>query len=242
MPTLPPRCALFFDLDGTLAPIMRRPELVRVSRENLNLLRDLQTHHEGAVAIVSGRSIAQVDALLGGLRLPVAGVHGAQRRDAGGRMYRTLAEPPVVLRRAMADLVARFSNLWIEPKPGALALHYRAVPDAGPICGRLLAEAIVEHPAWTLIGGKFVWEIKPRSASKGRAVEAFMQEAPFIDRVPVFCGDDETDEDGFLAARLHGGFGIRVESDASAVTSAEYHLASTAALTRWLLQSLKPAG
>jgi trehalose 6-phosphate phosphatase len=234
-PDLPERCALFLDLDGTLAPIVRRPELARVARDTLQALRELQVRLDGAIAIVSGRPIAQIDVLLGPLRLPAAGVHGNQRRDAAGNMYRSNAEPPVPLRRLMADLVARFPNVWIEQKPGALALHYRAAPDAGPACGVALREAIVEHPRWALLGGKCVWEIKPRESTKASAVEAFLLEPPFVNRIPVFCGDDETDEDGFLAARVHGGFGLKINGEPNEATSAEYRVATNAAFTRWLL-------
>jgi trehalose 6-phosphate phosphatase len=245
LPELPPNCALFLDLDGTLAPIVRRPELARVSRETLDLLRVLKTQLNGALAIVSGRPIAQVDVMLGPLRLPAAGVHGAQRRDAEGRTYRTLAEPPVALRRVMTDLVARFPNVWIEQKPGALALHYRAVPDAGPASGRVLREAVAAYAGWTLLGGKCVWEIKPREVSKGKAVEAFLNETPFAGRVPVFCGDDETDEDGFLVARVHGGFGIKVDGvdglggSATVATAADHRVATSAAFVRWLRKGVK---
>ncbi len=238
-PLLAANGALFLDLDGTLAPIMRRPELVRVPRDTVELLRELHAYLNGAVAIVSGRPIAQIDVLLGPLRLPAAGVHGAQRRDAQGRMYATGGQLPVALRRTCADLVARFPNVWLEQKPGALALHYRAAPQAGPVCGQVLHEAVAEHPAWTLLGGKCVWEIKPRESSKASAVEAFLHEPPFKGRVPVFCGDDETDEDGFLAARVHAGFGLKVDGDASAASAAEYFLPTTASLTRWLREGLK---
>jgi trehalose 6-phosphate phosphatase len=235
-PDLPERSALFLDLDGTLAPIVRRPELARVARDTLQALRELQLRLDGAIAIVSGRPIAQIDVLLGPLRLPAAGVHGNQRRDAAGNMYRSSAEPPVPLRRLMRDLVARFPNVWIEQKPGALALHYRAAPDAGPACGVALREAIVEFPRWALLGGKCVWEIKPRESTKASAVEAFLLEPPFAGRIPVFCGDDETDEDGFLAARVHGGFGLKIDGDSATATAAEYRVATMAAFSRWLLR------
>jgi trehalose 6-phosphate phosphatase len=238
-PPLPSQGALFLDLDGTLAPIMRRPELVRVPRETVELLRELHVYLNGAIAIVSGRPIAQIDVLLGPLRLPAAGVHGAQRRDAQGHMYSAGGQVPVALRRACADLVARFPNVWLEQKPGALALHYRAAPQAGPMCGYVLREVIADHAAWELIGGKCVWEIKPGESSKASAVDAFLLEPPFKDRVPVFCGDDETDEDGFLAARVHGGFGLKVDGDTSLASAAEYRVPTTAALTRWLRESIK---
>jgi trehalose 6-phosphate phosphatase len=241
VPALPENAALFLDLDGTLAPIVRRPELARVPRETVEAVRALHQRLNGAIAIISGRPIAQIDVLLGPLRLPAAGVHGAQRRDAKGRMYKVILEPPVNLRRVIVDLVARFPNVWLEHKPAALTLHYRAAPDAGPSCGRALSEALQDHPEWTLLGGKCVWEIKPRAASKSGAVEAFLREPPFTDRVPVFCGDDETDEDGFLAARAHGGWGVKVDGLHGAPSVADHHVDTTAAFMRYLIQWAKGA-
>jgi trehalose 6-phosphate phosphatase len=236
IPALPDNAALFLDLDGTLAPIVRRPELARVPRETVEAVRELHHKLNGALAIVSGRPIAQIDVLLGPLRLPAAGVHGAQRRDAKGNVYKVILEPPVGLRRVIVDLVAQFPNVWLEHKPAALTLHYRAAPDAGPSCGRALREVLADHPEWTLLGGKCVWEIKPREASKSGAVEAFLRESPFANRVPVFCGDDETDEDGFLAARAHGGFGIKVDGESNGPSTAEVHVDTTAAFMRCLVQ------
>ncbi len=239
LPTLPDHAALFLSLDGTLAPVARRPELARVSRETVELIRALHAKLDGALAIISSRPIPQIDVLLGPLKLPAAGVHGAQRRDAQGRMFKVAIEPPVELRRVIVDLVARFPNVWLEHKPAALALHYRAVPDAGPSCGRALREALLAHPEWSLLGGKYVWEIKPRDASKSTAIEAFLLEAPFVDRVPVFCGDDETDEDAYLTARAHGGFGLKVDGEIGVATLADFRVDTTAAFTRCLIAWVK---
>lgn len=227
------RCALFFDVDGTLAEIQPRPELVFVPPAILAALEQL--HASGVpVAVISGRPLAQLDALLGPLRLPAAGVHGAERRSASGELC-NLALDQRLLHQVGEELqraCAAHPGLLLESKGVAFALHFRLAPELEPIA-RDLADAFAERYAelLTVQPGKCVFELKPRGASKGEVIRAFMGEAPFAGRLPVFLGDDLTDEAGFAAVNALGGRSIKIGTGPS---EAHERLASVAAVSDWL--------
>ena len=212
---LRPSCALFLDFDGTLVDIALRPDAVQVPPDLVDTLARLQRHLDGAVAVISGRPIAQIDQLLAPLRLPVAGVHGTERRRADG----SLVQAPVVslgeALRAATRLAARHAGLRVETKRGALALHYRLAPSMEGECLQVMQEVARSGTGLALLRGKMVVEVKPAGVSKGRAIEDFMHEAPFSGRDPVFVGDDETDEAGFVMVQSHGGTGVKVGAGAS---------------------------
>ncbi len=240
-PPLPPwSAALFLDLDGTLAPLAPRPEDVRLDAPLLDSLRLLQERLGGALALISGRPIAQLDALVAPLRLPAAGVHGAQRRDAAGRLHAASGEPPASAQAVAARWVTRHPSLRLELKPAAFALHFRAAPELGPDCARAVRDALRDEPAWEAIDGHCVVEVRARGVHKGQALEAFLDEAPFAGRQPVFIGDDVTDEDAIAAAQARGGLGIKVGAGA---TAAQHRLADPVAVGRWLARwATAPAG
>jgi trehalose 6-phosphate phosphatase len=234
-PLLDRRSALFLDLDGTLVPFELRPQDVRMPSWAVPVLQRLSQQFEAALAIVSGRPLAAIDDLTRPLRLPAAGVHGVERRLADGRIRIHKAEVPPAALQAAKALAAQHPSLLVEPKPGALALHYRAEPSLGPRCDAEMARALEGHEGWELLRGHCVAEVKARWVSKAGAVEAFMVEPGFAGRIPVFVGDDVTDEDGIAAVQATAdGFGVKVGPGPS---GARYRLADPAAVRRWLQAS-----
>jgi trehalose 6-phosphate phosphatase len=238
-PLLPPRAALFLDFDGTLVAIASRPEAVVVGAWVVPTLQALHARLDGALALVSGRPLAQIDAMLAPLRLTAAGVHGVERRDPDGRMRVQAGVPPPDVLARIEQLMARHPGLRLERKPSALALHYREAPDLGELCASTVLEAMRPHSEeWTTLIGKCVVEVKPRRASKAHAVRDFLAAPAFAGREPVFVGDDATDEDGFSAVQLAGGWGVKVGEGAS---GARYRLADPRAVEDWLSGSLAAA-
>jgi trehalose 6-phosphate phosphatase len=207
---LSPSCALFLDFDGTMVDIAPQPHAVHVPQPLLATLQELRTVLHGALAVISGRPIAQIDAFLEPLQLAVAGVHGAERRDADGRMHLLHTHPLDHVEEAARTLAAQHERLLVESKRGSLALHYRQAPELEELCVRAMSDAVSESPGITLLRGKMVVEAKPGGASKGRAIEDFLAEPPFAGRTPVFIGDDVTDEVGFSTVQRLGGVGIKV--------------------------------
>ncbi|WP_225781068.1 trehalose-phosphatase [Xenophilus sp. Marseille-Q4582] len=231
-PTLPGRdAALFLDFDGTLVAIAETPEAVRVPEGMVPLLIELHDLLEGAVAVVSGRPIDVLDRFLAPLRLPTAGEHGAQRRDAEGGLHE---QPPADLRRVLDEanaLAARHTGLLVERKHAAVALHYRLAPQLESLCLDAMGAAVGTDPALELLHGKCVVEIKPAGVNKGIAIDAFLKEAPFAGRRPYFAGDDTTDESGFAVVQARGGLGYKVGEGS---TRAQVRLASPRDVMAWL--------
>ncbi len=233
-PALLSRMALFLDFDGTLVPLAPRPQDVQVPDWVGPTLARLQATLGGAVAVISGRPLAELDAFLYPLQLPAAGVHGVERRAGDGRMRVRSGVPPETVLSAARALAARYPSLLLETKPGALALHYRAAPALGEVCRDTLAQALDGQAGWQMLQGHCVVEIKPLQVSKGAAVAAFMAETAFAGRTPVYVGDDVTDEDGMRAAQAWGGLGVRVGEGESL---AQHRLADPAAVGEWLCAS-----
>lgn len=236
-PLLTARHCLFLDLDGTLADIAPRPELARVEDAMKDEIARLAPLLDGALAIVSGRPLHEIDAMIGPLDLPAAGIHGAERRAGKGSEPVTLAVPEelAALVLKLEDFARANDGLSVEKKGHAVALHFRARPELEIAVHQMMEEAAGSAPGLTLMKGKMVMEAKPRAATKGAAVEAFMALAPFKNRLPVFAGDDVTDEDGFRAAAAHRGFGIKIGEGESA---AAHRLASPQALRQWIGRSI----
>lgn len=207
---LHPTCALFLDFDGTMVEIAPQPHAVEVPQPLILLLQDVHRYLHGAVAVISGRPIAQLDAFLQPLKMAAAGVHGAERRGADGRLHLLHTHPLDHVEEAACELAAQHPGLIVENKRGSLALHYRMAPELEALCVKTMEDAVAESPGLTLLRGKMVIEAKPGGASKGRAIEDFLEEAPFAGRKPVFIGDDVTDEAGFSTVQRLGGVGIKV--------------------------------
>ena len=214
--TLPEPCpdwALFLDFDGCIVDIAPTPEAVDVPDCLPSLLVALREALGGAVAIVSGRPIEQIDGFLGSAVPAVAGLHGLERRTADGGMVR----PPVPqshlhgVRALLEAFAAERPGVLVEDKTYTVALHYRLAPSLRDDCRDILNAALKDIPqGWQVVEGKFIFEIRQREPTKGTAIEAFMGETPFLGRTPVFCGDDVTDEDGFEVVNARGGVSIRV--------------------------------
>lgn len=227
------RTALFLDLDGTLAGIEDHPGKVRPEPRRNQLLTRVSRALGGRLAIISGRALHDVDRILGGGVHAVAAVHGLDRRSASGG--RATAEPPAAIgaaRQAAAAALAEHPGLLVEDKGLAFAIHYRSAPglesEVSDVATRIAGAFGLE-----LQPGSMVIELRAPGHDKGDAVEAFMTEPPFAGSIPVFVGDDLTDENGFEAARRLGGFGILV-GGAGRRTAAAYQLESVEAVLDWL--------
>lgn len=208
-----PGLVVFADFDGTLVAIAERPEDVVVPPGLVASLAGLARRLQGALAIVTGRPIDAIDRFLAPGRFAVAGGHGTERRRADGSMLM----PDSALQAASARIGARLlplaqsdPRLALEIKIAAVALHFRQAPELEAACRAAMEAALRDEPLFTVVAGKMVFEARPASASKGTAVTAFLAEPPFAGRVPLFIGDDRTDEDGFAVVQERGGLGIKV--------------------------------
>jgi trehalose 6-phosphate phosphatase len=226
--------ALFLDVDGTLLEIAATPEAVQVPARAVAAIAAAAERLAGAVALVSGRSIADLDRLFAPLRLPIAGAHGAQRRTATGVVYaQRYAELLAPARELLAFWAAEHRGTLLEDKQDSLALHYRNAPMLEPAARRAVAAALAAAgSAFHLQEGKKVLEIKPSDTSKGRAIEEFMAEPPFIARQPIFLGDDLTDEAGFEVVNRLGGHSIAVGAERE--TQARWRMNDEKHVLDWL--------
>lgn len=226
--------ALFLDVDGTLLHLADTPESVDVSEHLRGVLETLRPLLGGAIALISGRRLDDLDRLFAPLKLPAAGLHGLEHRGAGGEV-RVLGEPGKLdrLRRPLGEFASAHDGILLEDKGRALALHYRQAPALAAKCRHLVGQLMARFGnGLRVIDGKMVLEIKPRLADKGEAVRGFLGEPPFAGRIPVFVGDDVTDEDAFLAVNTLGGYSIRVGNCPKSV--AQYWLTDVDAVIGWL--------
>ncbi|MGG1946645.1 trehalose-phosphatase [Trinickia sp. NRRL B-1857] len=230
----PSETAFFFDFDGTLVELASTPDGVIVPPAVVDSLAQLRRLTRGAVAVVSGRGIESIDAFLGMPDLPIAGLHGAERRDASGDTVRLGFNDERLLRmeRVLAELVNAHPGTLLEIKGAALALHFRNAPLAETVAREATQRLVDEHSdAYVLQPGKMVFEIKPKNVDKGRALAAFLDEPPFVGRTPVFAGDDLTDEKAFAVVNERGGLSIKV---GAGETSARSRVQSVGAFVDWL--------
>ena len=226
--------AYFFDIDGTLIDFTASPDTVLPDRDIRQMIEGLYRSAGGAVALISGRALADIDRLFPGTRLPAAGQHGIERRDATGRvsLHAFPSERLEAEHRRLAAAIARYPELMLEHKGLSLALHYRRAPRLGGFAHRLLRglqSRIGEE--YCLQAGKCVVEVKPAGRDKGVAVMEFMQEAPFRGRMPVFLGDDVTDEFGFATVNQLSGHSVKV---GPGPTVARWRLRNVRAVRAWL--------
>ena len=241
VPPIEGDCAFFFDFDGTLAEIAAHPEAVRVDAAVPTALQALLRQTNGAVAVVSGRPITEIDQQLSPAVLPTAGVHGVEHRDGSGQVTRL---PLPELGGATAVLqawCAEHPGARLEEKPGALALHYRGADalEAACLVAMTRARGMIKDVPMVLQRGKKVVELRPAAADKGHAVKVFMAEPPFAGRRPWFFGDDVTDEDAFSTVRAMGGVAVKV---GPGDTRATHRLDSPEDMREWLLaQAGKPS-
>jgi len=232
----PDRLALFLDFDGTLVEIAEKPDAVQLSDTTRQTLSRLHRSLDGALAIVTGREIEIIDAMLAPFRCPVAGVHGLTRRDSSGRAHTAAVETTFLdeAERRLQLLACNETGLLVERKSHSIAIHYRCRPDLEHACLDVM-EAIARLDGRVhLVRGKMVVEARPTGGDKGTAVAEFMMEQPFAGRQPLFAGDDVTDEDAFQFVNRRGGLTLKI---GPGETSARYRLADTAAFLVWLSET-----
>ena len=223
----PGEAAFLLDFDGTLVDIAPAPELVQVPPGLVQTLRRLRARCGDALALVSGRPVAQIDAFLPDVPFAVAGEHGIAIRHAPGAPVQRPELPPLPPHwlDAADALAAGHPGVRVERKATGFVLHYRADPSAGAAL-KQAADALVAGSAgrFHVQSAKMAWEIRPSGIDKGSAVRALMRQPPFAGRRPVFVGDDLTDEDGIAASIALDGTGYRIPSD----------FADPEAVRRWL--------
>ena len=234
--TAPPvrldRPALFLDMDGVLAPFAPTPEAVVPVARRTAVLRLLDQRLDGRMAIVSGRSLSEIDRISDSSARSASGVHGLERRRRDGSLQSAPAAPGVRAAVAAFDaFAADRPGVIVEDKGVSAGLHFRQAPDA-EVEATALAQRLIAETGLTLQAGDMVLELKTPGATKGTAVAAFMAEPPFAGATPIMLGDDLTDEDGFRAAAALGGFGVLVGPPRE--TAARWRLENVDAVLDWL--------
>ena len=237
LPTIARDWALFLDVDGTMLDFVPRPEDAVVPPPLLRTIGGLSAALDGALAIVSGRRIADLDRLFAPLRLPVAGQHGAEARGREG--VSILAPDSTALAAILAPVYAlgKRPTIMIENKGLSAAIHYAGSGLERDTLDGILSRAVAGSAGtFRLLASHLAFDVVPGAVDKGTAIAWFMAAAPFAGRVPVFIGDDRTDEDGFAAVVARGGYAIKVGPRANSI--APWHIQSPQELRRWLSDAL----
>lgn len=229
------RAALFLDFDGTLIDIAPTPGTVEVPNGLGALLLKIKQALGGAVAIISGRPISEIDHLIGAIDVAIVGVHGAEVRIRVDDPIRS--EVPPAPPQAITELraaAAAFEGVWIEEKGSALAIHYRAAaPEIVGALERRLSGVLDPYSDHLIVSpGRKVFEVVPRTMSKGVALAAMMRRPAFAGRVPIMVGDDHSDESAMTSAERLGGYGLRVAGEHFPRDSATFR--DPAAVRAWL--------
>lgn len=235
----PDRCAFFFDVDGTLLELAPRPQDV-VSDEKLRwLLTQVVARAQGAVALVSGRSLSDLDRIFAPLILPAAGLHGAEIRYPDGSVRAAPAHLMDDARRDVGRFVASHSGLHLEDKGATLAVHFRRRPDLGREVLQFLS-TFTPSDEIAVQEGKLVVELRSALFDKGTGIASLLERTPFSGRAPIFFGDDLTDEAGFAYVNQFEGVSVRIGSPET-LTEAHFRLPDAAALRVWLAGLLENA-
>ena len=229
--------ALFLDFDGTLVEIADRPHAVIISDALRALLTDIHSATTNAFALISGRTIADMESLLGDQFAHIAGVHGHEMKYGGEIRRDDSRHSPIPFAAAEIRALQRNNQIpaLVEDKGASLALHYRHAPHAEHDVRRI-ARDIAARRGLRVLEGKMVIELITGPHTKGDALMNFMRTPPFAGRTPIMIGDDVTDEHGFRAARVAGGFGILVGPPRA--TEAAYRLDDPTAVQAWLAAGL----
>jgi trehalose 6-phosphate phosphatase len=226
--------ALLLDFDGTLVELAETPDAIRIPVELPALIARLSVRLDGRVAIVSGRSLEDLERHAGPLPVAFAGSHGVEIRMGGEVERSRLPAGLSPARDALARFAAEDPRLLVEDKPGTVALHFRGAPDREADSAALAADLARRH-GLRVQAGKMVVELLPEGVDKGKALERLMAEPPFAGARPWFMGDDLTDEHAFAAAARAGGGGILVGPERE--TAAAWRLADVRAASRWLTEA-----
>ena len=238
----PPRlkaaeCAWFLDIDGTLIELAGTPQGVHIDAAIVETLGALAEACSGALALVSGRRLEEIDSLFSPLRLPAAGLYGLQWRGASGTLHSVAPGTDFLQRTGMAlrEWAASRPGVVVEDKGITLAVHFRQAPHQSDAVRNYLKEVVGAREEYRLQRGKMVFEIVPAAADKGAAVREFMRDATFTGRKPVFVGDDATDEHAFTVVDRLGGVGVKVGPGASV---ARWRLQDVPAVRAWIQSSI----
>jgi trehalose 6-phosphate phosphatase len=227
--------ALFLDVDGTLLEIAETPQSVHVPETLKQLLVSLSLRLGGALGLISGRSLNDLDHLFAPLRFCAAGVHGWERRDVTGRVFRPDLDPCRLdaAREHLWQFTKQHEGLLLEDKGHGLAVHFRRAPQLRWEVNTAVRLACQQAGSeFAFQAGKCVFEIRPAACTKGSAIRAFMERPPFAGRLPIYIGDDITDEAGFALVNEVGGISIRVGDSQSSV--AQHRLPGVRQVLRWL--------
>ncbi len=237
LPRPQPDWAWFLDLDGTLLDIAPTPSAIVVPESLVPTLMALRTAAHGALAVVSGRPVQQVRDLLEPLRPAAAGLHGLELVTPDGLRHGAKRPLPPVgnLRRMLQESISGILGVEFENKGATLAIHFRQARNAEAQLRRIVEAAVAKNRGFELLEGKMVFELRPAGIHKGVAIREFMAIAPFRGRVPVFAGDDKTDEDAYKVVVEMGGITIRVGEEGP--TLAQWQIESPAALRLWLAEA-----
>ncbi|HEV7122712.1 MAG TPA: trehalose-phosphatase [Rhodanobacter sp.] len=232
------RWALLLDVDGTLLDFSDDPASVAAPRALTVLLHDLHAALDGALGLISGRTIGDLDRIVGHARWPAAGLHGLELRHANGSYRRgnVSAVGRARMRMLAGELAARFEGVQIEDKQQALALHCRNDPGKLEALREAAASLLPQLPDYELQPGRQVVEFRPVGVDKGEAVRQLLAVPPFAGRVPVYVGDDLTDEHAFK--QINCVHGISVRAGSRVPTLAQFSLADPAAVRAWLQRVL----
>ena len=225
--------AIFLDFDGTLVEIAPSPNEIEVDPLTLITLETLFRKFDGALAIITGRKLEDIDTCLFPLILPAAGIHGVERRSSNGSIHTPAHDAKLSqIKKIISEYSKKNFGVFLEDKGQSLAVHYRMAPDKEKPIKLLLSKLTRNRDDLQILSGKMVYEVKPVSINKGTAIEAFMTEIPFKNRTPLFVGDDQTDEDAFKYVNKIGGLSVRVGTEGTSL--AKFRLQNVVVARKWL--------
>ena len=233
--------ALFLDVDGTLLEFCNNPDDVYPGVELNLILKSLSSLLKGALALVTGRRVLEIDRIFHPLQLPVGGQHGLEHRDAEGnfKLVKSLKFPENI-RSQIQCFGEIYPECAIEDKTLTMAIHYRRAPKLDEKVLKFVNKLIEGEKHFHAISGNMVIEIKPLGVDKGQSIALFMENEPFVDKLPIFIGDDVTDEDGFRYINANNGISIKVGTITSSL--ARYNLNNVNAVHDWLGSLCKEMG
>jgi trehalose 6-phosphate phosphatase len=241
--SLTERLWLFLDYDGTLADFAPTPEHVEPDPELVMLLTRLVSHPRFRLAVISGRRLKHIQALVPVSGILLAGTYGVEMLTPDGKRidqlpYETVRPPLTALKPHWANLIADREGFFLEDKGWALALHARFADDeeteAVLAAAHQLATKSASSGPFRLLGGHKFLEIGPKLAHKGRTVELLLEQYSWPDSIPLYVGDDDKDEEAFSVIQANGGVAVLVTSQSVNQTIADFFLESPLAVRHWL--------